>query len=273
MEQLIVMKRRIEAVETIKKVTHAMRLIAMSSHSRFNDKRVALTKYKQAFQELWGSVQSILPPPEERVLTHDQLIILIGSEKGLCGTFNTSLFKYFHKQDPSLSDGSHIIGIGARAVKYLQQKKIPQVASYEPLKADQFVTIAQAVTDHILYSPFVYRSVTVYSNKQKTFFVQRPQKAVVYPLPDPEITHKEPLEYLFEQSPDLLRARLSSLYLSITLQELLFESLLSEHAARFISMDASTRNADNLLSTLKTNYNKIRQATITRELTELSATL
>ena len=275
MEQLIVMKRRIKAVETIKKVTHAMRLISMSSHTRLNDKKAALSAYKKTFENLWNSVRTVLPPAEKRPETHAQLSILVGSEKGLCGTFNTNLLKYFNQQQGPLTKDMHIIGIGAHAVKYLQQKNCIPVASYEPLTKNSFVSIAQAVTNHIMNSPFVYRTATVYSNKQKTFFVQQPHESVIYPLTDPvtDPKTKSETDYLFEQSPELLRTTLSSLYLSIAMQELLFESLVSEQAARFISMDGSTRNAENLLTSLKTDYNKIRQASITRELTELSATL
>lgn len=96
MEQLIVMKQRIKAVETIKKVTHAMRLISMSSHTRLLEKKKNLTEYKETFESLWGSVQAVLPPIKEGPTrgTPKQLIILVSSQKGLCGTFNTALIKW-----------------------------------------------------------------------------------------------------------------------------------------------------------------------------------
>ena len=274
MEQLIVMKRRIKAVETIKKVTHAMRLISMSSHTRLLNKKKNLTEYKETFESLWASVRSVLPPEEEKEVLGPSrhLVIVVGSQKGLCGTFNVNLFKFFEQQVPKLTNNLHFIGIGHFAVEYLKRRKVVQLASYPTFAPDQFVPIAQAVIDLLVQSPVTYQTVTVYSNTEKTFFVQQPQTSEIFPLSAPEVSESQ-TTYLFEQSPKLLRTTLSNLLLSVSLQDLLFNSLLAEQAARFISMDASSRNADNLITTMQLDYNKVRQAEITRELTELSSTL
>ena len=270
------MKQRIKAVETIKKVTHAMRLISMSSHTRLLEKKKNLTEYNETFKSLWASVQSILPPMQQEIThgTQRHLIIVIGSQKGLCGAFNTSLFKVVEQHNPKLRKHQYVIGIGHLAVEYLRRQKVTQLASYSTLNPEKFVSIAQAITELIIDGPFSYQTVTVYSNKEKTFFVQQPQKVEIFPFTSPpQDDTTVDTDFLFEQSPKLLRDTLQNLLLSVSLQDLLFESLLAEQAARFISMDASTRNADSLITTMKLGYNKVRQATITRELTELSATL
>ena len=276
MEQLIVMKQRIKAVETIKKVTHAMRLISMSSHTRLLEKRKHLAAYKKTFEELWYSVHLVLPPlPEEPLFEEPKdLCILISSQKGLCGTFNATLFKFFEQQIPKLNKQHHFIGIGQFAIDYLKRHKVVSLASYSNISPHHFIPIAQALTDLIMENPLKYRTVTVYSNSEKTFFVQQAKRTEIFPFPAPDLAETEThTSYLFEQSPELLRETISRLLLSVSLQNLLFESLLSEQAARFISMDTSTRNADNLITTMKLGYNKVRQAGITRELSELSATL
>lgn len=275
MEQLIVMKQRIKTVETIKKVTHAMRLISMSSHTRLLDKRKHLEEYQHTFQELWSSVQHVLSPLPENL--HDDyakdLCIIVSSQKGLCGTFNTSLFKFFEQDVPKVPKHMHIIAIGQFAADYLKRHKVTPLASYTTLSPQHFVSIAQAVTNLIMENPTMYRTVTAYGNREKTFFVQQPHKTILYPFKTPDTRKESQTPYLFEQSSELLRDTISRLLLSVSLQHLLFESLLSEQAARFISMDTSTRNADNLITTMKLGYNKVRQAGITRELSELSATL
>ena len=273
MEQLILMKQRIKAVETIKKVTHAMRLISMSSHTRLNEKKKHLLTYKKAFEELRSSVQPVLPEaPEEPTIVEDQhLLILVGSQKGLCGPFNTTLFKYFSPYKVAMRNRASFIGVGSYAVEYLNRKQVSQVASFNTFTVDTFVAISQAITDYITKSPIRYTTVTVFSNKQKSFFVQLPQQNQVYPLPEQKSEETLETEYLFEQSPEKLSETLDTMLLTLNLQALLFDSLISEQAARFVSMDSSTRNAENLLTSLKIGYNKIRQASITRELTELSA--
>jgi F-type H+-transporting ATPase subunit gamma len=81
------------------------------------------------------------------------------------------------------------------------------------------------------------------------------------------------IEYLWDQAPTDILNQLSQQVLVAQIQYILFESLIAEQAARFISMDNSTKNANDLLETTKLQYNKLRQAKITRELIELSSSL
>jgi F-type H+-transporting ATPase subunit gamma len=270
--QLITMRQRIRAVETIKKITHAMRLISMSTHSRLRHQKVNLENYKNAFQLLWSHVQHLIVCPSEVVAppVQNNLIILVASQKGLCGTFNSSLFKFFDAQlQPS--EYNHFVAIGKKATDYFVEHDKPTLASYNNLNAAHFVSIAQAVTAIITNSSVPYESVTVYSNYQKSFFVQKPHKSVIFPIAECSQSESEaPTEYLFEQSPEELYLMIRHLMLTVTLQEILYDSLLAEHAARFLSMDSSTRNAENLLISMKLEYNKTRQTAITRELTELA---
>ncbi len=270
MAQLITMRQRIKAVETIKKITHAMRLISMSTHSRLRHKKVHLETYKNAFQALWSRVKHLMPStPPQADCSQPDLIILVASQKGLCGTFNSMLFRYFEHEQPL--DNQHIIAIGGHAINYFNEHNKVMLASYNNFSASQFVTIAQSVTDLILQSPIEYKQIVAYSNYQKNFFVQRPKKTCISHVIEEQPTGtQEPVDYLLEQSPEELSKTIHQLMLTVTLEELLFDSLLAEQAARFLSMDSSTRNADNLLIEMKLEYNKTRQAGITRELTELA---
>ena len=273
MSQLTTMRQRIKAVETIKKITHAMRLISMSTHSRLKNQKKYLEGYRNAFQEVWSRVEPFLEEPasQETPASSHPLIILAGSQKGLCGPFNSQLFRFFEQERQSLPHPQSIISIGKHAIEYCANSKLSVVASYDDFTLSRFVTIAQALTDLLTSSPTTYSSVIFYGNYQKSFFIQKPRARVILPLEElPHTEGSQPTNYIFEQSPEELGRTLRSLLILITLQELLYDSLLAEQAARFISMDSSTRNADNLLMTMKLEYNKARQAAITQELTELS---
>jgi F-type H+-transporting ATPase subunit gamma len=275
MAQLITMRQRIRAIETIRKITQAMRLISMSSHSRLRHKKAHLERYKKAFQQLWQRVRHAGILPLEPVITETpaHLIILAGSQKGLCGTFNSSLFKFFEHAVPVFTPEHHFIAVGKYAATYFKQRDTVLLASYATFTSAHYISIAQAITTLILEAPTPYTSVTIYSNTSKSFFVQNPSKFTLIPFKEPEESTlpQEPSDYLFEQSPQELSTVIQQLMISVTLQEFLFESLLAEQAARFISMDSSTRNADNLLISMKLGYNKTRQSIITRELTELAS--
>jgi F-type H+-transporting ATPase subunit gamma len=281
MTQLVQMQQRIKAIETIKKITHAMRLISMSTHSRLRHKKTFLENYRNAFEDLWIRINRAtrhtitIPEKQAGQKAENHLIILVGSQKGLCGTFNISLFKFFEQDLPTIDHTYYFITVGKYATDYLERDGRTLLATYNNLSSLTFVSIARAITGIILSNPRSYSTVTLYSNWPKTFFVQKPQKSIIIPFKDIADTTGDAAgtEYLFEQTPEELTSTIRHLMLVVTLQDLLFESLLSEQAARFLSMDTSTRNADSLLNQMKLAYNKTRQAAITRELTELAGSL
>ena len=107
----------------------------------------------------------------------------------------------------------------------------------------------------------------------KTFFVQKATITQLIPFDSASITantEQSTEEYLWDETPNDILDKLAVQYIEAQFQHLIFQSLLSEHAARFISMDNSTRNANNLLAATKLEYNKVRQAKITTEITELT---
>ena len=276
MAQLIQMRQRIQAAESTKKITQAMRLISMSTHSRLRNKKEHLQTYRVAFDKLWQRLSYLQPPatPQEQ---ERHLIILVSSHKGLCGNFNTQLFKFFEQKIESVSTVTHdFISVGRYAASYLHEHQHITLAAYNTFTSVQFTHIANAITDIILSGAVLYTSVTVYSNFSKSFFIQRPQKTQLLPSTANQgyttaLHNGQQQEYILEASAEELGSLVHKLMLSISLQELLFESLLAEQAARFLSMDSATRNADNLITDMRLEYNKTRQATITRELTELSS--
>lgn len=271
------MRQRIKAVETIKKITHAMRLISMSSHSRLRQKKVQLENYKHAFQKLWSRMQSIIIEPQEPLIEspHYHLIILVGSQKGLCGTLNSTLFKFFEAHYPKVTAQDHIIAVGKSAIDYCTAQGIQVLASYPAFSSTNFVAVSQAIADIISTNSRLYSQATAISNYQKSFFIQKPRITQIFPLVKTPTAQAQEIseEFLFEQSPEELSTTIRHLMHVVTIQELFFEALLAEHAARFLSMDSSTRNADNLLIEMKLAYNKSRQAAITRELTELATNI
>lgn len=277
MAQLIHMRQRIKAVETIKKITHAMRLISMSTHSRLRHKKAQFEEYKNTFLEFASHLQTQYEYSDNQTIGGSkELTIVVGSQKGLCGAFNTHLFKFFEIDYPTIADNIDIISVGKHANDYIISRKEPLI-KFDNFTAQTFVSIALEITDYILKHRTEYHQVTLYSNFARTFFIQKPQKATLFPLE--AIEHKANTnsfaaeQYAYENDPKSLYEYIQKMLLTITIEELLFESLLAEQSARFLSMDASTRNAENLLVEMKLEYNKTRQAAITRELTELSTSI
>lgn len=279
MSKLIQMRQRIKAIETIKKITHAMRLISMSLHSRLKHKQASLNEYRNTISNILAKVQPTIKdwqnpimhptmPPKE-----NPLIILIGSQKGLCGSFNTTLLQLFSQEIKKYKKQCTIIAVGKKMVDFIQEHYPSQLKfSFEEFTTRNFLSIAQQLIDIITQASPHYSSVIVFGNTFKGFFTQKPTLFSIIPFDSAtmqDVTYSNG-EYVWDQSPTTVLNFIAQQYITAQLQHILFESLFSEHAARFLSMDNSTRNANKLLEATKLEYNKLRQAKITKELTESS---
>ncbi|MCL4360754.1 F0F1 ATP synthase subunit gamma [Candidatus Dependentiae bacterium] len=275
MEQLVNLKNRIKAVGTIKKITHAMRLISMSNHSKLRTKKEFLATYSQEVKRIGTIINSLVQQDQiQENKIKKTLIIIIASEKGLCGNFNSKLFIFIKKAYP-FNEKHDLITVGKQAAIYTRTDlKKETIKNFDIFNSLNFIKISQDLTNFILENH--YTDVIIFSNYQKTFFVQQSKKTNLLSIKkdsDTKINQLDIQDYLWAQKPEEINEKLKKVMISVNLQELLFESLLAEQASRFISMDNATRNAEQLINQMKLNYNKIRQTSITRELTELSSSI
>lgn len=283
MAELIQMRQRIKAIETIKKITHAMRLISMSMHSRLRAKAPTLAAYQNEVTKMFQKVKHAAPHWKNATMfpeaapESNPLVVLIGSQKGLCGNFNSALFRTFQELYPEekLKD-INLVAIGKHAVDFVNKLPTERVVkTFDNFSSVRLSLISGRLVELISDAEKPYSSVVIVANGLKSFFVQKPMETMVLPLSmevDEESAQELPKEpYEWEQSPSDILDDLALQYLTSKVHHLLFQSLLAEQAARFISMDNSTRNAKTLLEETQLLYNKLRQAQITRELTELSA--
>lgn len=285
MSLLIQLRHRIKAIETIKKITHAMRLISMSSRSRLKAKEFPLREYSHALQTLLDTIRSHSPttytrPPSISEANSHPLYIIISSQRGLCGNFNTSLFHYIEREvlQKKISTLTPVIAIGKKATTFVEHHpRLNLIRTYPELHAKKIEVISQDILTFLLQHDPRFTTVTIISNTLKTFFVQKPHQTVLIPLDLPPTNSadnsKKESDYQWEQSPEYLLEHLTHQMMLMRLYYTLFESLLAEHAARFISMDAATRNAQTLLEETRLHYNKLRQTKITKELTELVSSM
>ncbi|MFT6765659.1 MAG: F-type H+-transporting ATPase subunit gamma [Alteromonas naphthalenivorans] len=279
MSQLIQMRRRIKAIETIKKITSAMRLISRSFHMRMNKEQQALGTYRDTLCSLFAQLHTIAPdwkPTKffpSQTLVHKELLIIIGGQKGLCGNFNTNLFYWIdtHKKELSSPD-KRIIVLGKRVQEHLTKRTITTKKTYEELKPKDMDTFTDNLLKDIFDPNEHYTKISILSNHPKTFFIheQRYQQLIPF-IGCADNTNKHLADdYHWHHTPDMVLNMLAEDFIKVSIRTALFESLLAEQAARFLSMDNATRNANKFLETMQLQYNKARQAKITKELTELA---
>lgn len=277
-------RQRMGAIATIQKITHSMRLISMSAHTRLKSREKSLAFYTSTLKNLFEEAKAQLPDWHNPILQpkYDeygkQMVILIGSDKGLCGNFNVNMFYFFEEYSAHYNpETTTYVAIGKKAIEYLEQKKkvVPHLV-YKQFIPKTAPAIARTLLEQILSPSIHYQSVTVFSNVLATFFTQRPEKSILIPFQTESTTTAQGSsnnDFYWEQEPTEVVDFLAKQTLNDSLEHLLFQSLIAEQSARFISMDSATRNADRLLEQTKLRYNKLRQAIITKELTELSSSI
>lgn len=274
MSQLIQLKQRIKAIKVIKKITHAMRLISMSSRVKMIKHSESLQYFRDEITPLLCSLENVHPIIDKNQLFHKNVWILIASEKGLCGNFNNLIFNYFETQLQNIDISTHtFIAVGKQAGDYLTKKGIKISARYDKLSASKLEKTATLLYEYLLTNKDSYSSVTCFYNQSKTFFIQEPQKYQLLPVQQQlscSITDTVKLEdYHWVQKPEDVVLCIFQSFLKLNVLFILSQSMISEQSSRFLSMDSSTRNAENLLKKMNLEYNKIRQTKITKELTEL----
>jgi F-type H+-transporting ATPase subunit gamma len=286
MSQLVQLRHKIRSIQTTKKITHAVRLISMSLYGKLEKINRPLENYtdhiKEFFLETLNQAsetwRSELLFPED-LLDSRPLYIVIGTSKGLCGSLNANLFKFI---ESSLIIEKHqapaFIAIGLKAISFVKGNDWGElVCSYADLNSNNFLAIADDLIGRIVEAPIHYSSVTFCHNTAKSFFTQMPKKSTLIPVQQDGVRLAKKMndyvqdDVIWEQDKEAILDYLSVCYLRCAITHLLFDSLRAEHAARFLAMENSNNNAEKYLDRLTLQFNKTRQALITREVSELSA--
>ena len=275
MSQLITIADRIKVITNIQKTAHAMQLISMSTLSRVGNKKKALQVYTQQLENLTkelglglasGLSQNSAPKRTK------PLYLIIGSQKGFCGSFNITLFNFIKALQKTESTPFSCIALGPYAYDFCKTHKIQLLNDKITYSLTNLSETADTIFNLFMSLKADYDSVVVLSNYNASIFLQRPQKTIL----SLNYVHQKVSEqatFEVEQPIEEIAEYIGNLTLKNQLFQVLLESLRAENSARALSMDNSTRNAKNLLTEMKLEYNKLRQAKVTKELTELSSSL
>lgn len=257
-----------------------MRLISRSFHMRMNKEQNTLTEYRETLCSVFTQLRATAPEwrPDKffpsHKLVHKELLIIIGGQKGLCGNFNTNILYWIdtHQKELNTPD-KHIIVLGKRIQEHLFKRTLNIKKSYEELKQKNLDIFTEELINNIFDQNEYYTNVSILSNYPKTFFTHEQRLQQLIPFIGCEETQKKADaadDYDWSHKSDTILDALAENFLKVSIRTALFESLLAEQSARFLSMDNATRNANKFLDSMQLQYNKARQAKITKELTELT---
>jgi len=280
MAQIRELKKRMVAVRTIQRITKTMQMIATAKFTAALARAKATRPYTDRIRGLVGEVAAAAgddfshPLMKSPVTTAKrELVLVISSDRGLCGAYNGNVLRKASQAIKSLKAGGTtavVETVGKKAVAYFRFAKIdiaerhtfgdkPQFAQVEALAKRLMADFSEGKYDkvHVAYMRFV-------SNAK-----QVPEVMQLLPLAAPAAGSGSSSNYEFSPSGAELLADLLPKSVVVSLFQAFNDAAVSEHVMRMVSMKAATDNAGALGRTIRRNYNRARQARITTELTEI----
>lgn len=285
MANLKEVKNRINSVVSTQQITKAMKMVAAAKLKRAQDRITMMRPYSQKLsailQNVSGSGEEMNNPYAKERTVEKVLLILVTSDKGLCGAFNSTVTRRVKSlmegeyKSIAENDNLHFMTIGKKAADFLKRNKLPNNADYidlfNRLNYEDVSEAAQFVMDE--FEKGTYDKVEIIYNEFKNAATQVLNQEQFLPIAkaDGEDGADTDHAYSYEPSRDYIEKELIPTSLKTQLFKALLDSNASEHGARMTAMDKATENAGDLLKELRLTYNRTRQAAITTEILEITA--
>ncbi|NUP11321.1 MAG: ATP synthase F1 subunit gamma [Polyangiaceae bacterium] len=291
MASLKAIRKRIATVKSTQKITRAMKMVAGARLNRAQQRITELRPYAVKTQEVLSEVvgrtlqegqaddsvvgaADLLHPLLVQREQRRVMLVVLTSDRGLCGAFNANINKNAereYKERTANGQDVQVMVVGRKGRDYLQRRNI--TLQYLPGVWDKLgLASARRIGDEIL-RPFLNDEVDaiyVVYNEFKSAMTQKVTVERLLPVP-PSVEENAAGggEFVFEPTRAALLEHLAPLYVEISLLRALYESQASELGARMTAMDSATKNATEMIDKLTLEYNKARQAAITKELMEI----
>ncbi len=281
MPNLKEVKIRIGSVKKTKQITSAMKLVAGAKLKRATDRASAAQPYQARLAETLARVAARAgegvshPLLEQREQVKKIRLVILTSDRGLCGPFNNQLMRrVVDYVEDRKAEGVEvqIHTYGRKGRDFLNARKIPVAQAVMDLSQKDRLALVREIADGgvAAFSGGEVDQVVVAFSTFVNTLVQRPTFNQVVPAKVPEGRGDEAMvDFLYEPGPAELFANLLPLYLRTQILQAVLETEAGEHAARMAAMDSATKNANDLINRLTLVYNRARQAAITTEITEI----
>lgn len=239
---------------------------------------MAARPYSASLRQVLASIStrvdlSAHPLLMEREAERKVLLLIVTADRGLCGAFNANVIR--NAQNAIAEHGwqhTELLPIGRKAIDFFKRRTLPirrQGAQvYQALSLDTAREIAQGITNDFVTGDF--DAVYVIYNEFKSIIAQRVTLERLLPLPRVEADADAPsIDYIYEPAPEQILNDLLPKHIEFQLYRVLLESAAAEQGARMTAMESATKNASEMISHLTLTYNRIRQASITKEIIEI----
>lgn len=276
-------RRRIKSVKNTAQITRAMQLVAAAKMKKAQDQAMAGRDYSSQLNAVLSDISANFEDEVSHPLLENregdrELVLVISTDKGLCGPLNTNIAK---KLRASTSDTAEYVTVGRKLRVILEKTKKTIIADFsvkDPVPFAEARAIATFLTKQ--FTEEKYDKVSITYNRFVNTLTQVPETMQLLPVLPPEQSEENTgsisgntNEALFEPSAEAVLASILPLYVNFQVYQALLESRATEHSARMVAMKAATDNAKKFIKELTLQYNKVRQAAITAELLEITTAM
>ncbi len=279
MPSLIDLRRRIRSVKNTQQITKAMKVVSAAKLRRAQDRVIAARPYAQMIQRMLANVaqaaaeqnqdeeiELLARRPEKRIL-----LLVVTADRGLAGAFNSNVIRAAAKFIAEHRESEvHLELVGRKGREFFKRRHSKIAGEYTTLfqkavRYEDALEIARKVIE--MFRKAEVDSVYVVGNNFKSLMASLLVTTRLLPVEFPE--KREQIDYIYEQSPGELLAALLPRYIESQIYRAMLESDAAQHAARMTAMEAASSNATDVISSLTLRMNRVRQASITREIIEI----
>jgi F-type H+-transporting ATPase subunit gamma len=278
-------RNRIRGVKNTQKITRAMQLVAASKMKKAQDRALAGRPYARQMGAMMAlltdKVEDFHHPFTEERPVRKRGILVISTDRGLCGSLNANLFREIAKIDPG---EAAFVTIGRKARQFVSRTGRELLADFpisETAPFKEFRPVVEFLIEQ--YIDGEIDSIEILYPRFKNTLIQEPLMVPLVPLTElTEFVHEraaaegvemiqDAREFVFEPSAEEILTKLLDRFVKREIYQMLIDARASEHSARMVAMKAATDNAKKLTDSLTLQYNKARQAGITQEILEITA--
>jgi len=276
MANTIDIRRRIRSVKNTQQITKAMKMVAAAKLRRAQERMFAARPYSAALRQVLTSVATRVESLEHPLLNAREekrvLLLAVTADKGLAGAFNSNVTRAtlnaIHEHN---WESVEVLPIGRKANDFFKRRTIPvrkeAVHVIQALSLATATKMAKSIIDDFI-SEKIDAVYAVY-NEFKSIIAQRVVVERLLPIDRAWDEVGTEVDYLYEPGPEQILSELLPKHIEFQLYRILLESAASEQGARMTAMEAATKNASDMIDHLTLTYNRIRQASITKEIIEI----
>ncbi len=269
---------RLNAVKNIQKITKAMKMVSAAKMRKAQDRILSTRPYAYKLSELMSQLVALAnisghPLTQQRDIKK-RIVVLITSDRGLCGAFNSNIIKYTVNHLNNVGTDTALVTLGKKGYDFFSKRKYNVIKNYPDIFHNLNIQSSNEIVSYLkeLFLTGEYDYIEVIFNEFKSIIKQNIVTETLLPFSSKTVNNDKKMQnasFIYEPEAKQILKELIPKELNIQFWKALLESNASEQGARMTAMDAASNNAGDLIQGLNLSYNRARQESITNELLEI----